>query len=140
MFLNYNESKESNEFLETITENSLIPLILQPTRITPHSNTLIDNIFTNIIEADTQAGNITCSISDHLAQFAILQMSSGNKPQKEIKLQIHFKNFNKEDFILDFLQVDIEKHLKLENNDANYSMTALLNITESLLDKHAPYK
>ena len=32
--------------------NSFIPLILQPTRITNHSNTLIDNIFLNVIDPD----------------------------------------------------------------------------------------
>ena len=32
--------------------NSFIPLILQPTRITNHSNTLTDNIFLNVIDPD----------------------------------------------------------------------------------------
>ena len=43
--LNYNEHNETNEFLDSLACNSFIPLILQPTRITSHSNTLIDSIF-----------------------------------------------------------------------------------------------
>ena len=39
--LNYNEHNEANEFLDSLASNSFIPLILQPTRITSHSNTLI---------------------------------------------------------------------------------------------------
>ena len=39
--LNYNEHNQTNEFLDSLASNSFIPLILQPTRITSHSNTLI---------------------------------------------------------------------------------------------------
>ena len=50
--LNYNEHNQTNEFLDSLASNSFIPLILQPTRITSHSNTFIDNIFSNAIESD----------------------------------------------------------------------------------------
>ena len=43
--LNYHEHNKTNEFLDSLASNSNIPLILQPTRISSHSNTLIDNIF-----------------------------------------------------------------------------------------------
>ena len=43
--LNYNEHNQTNEFLDPLAPNSLILLILQPNRITSHSNTLIDDIF-----------------------------------------------------------------------------------------------
>ena len=46
--LNYNGHNQTNEFLDTLTSNSFISLILQPTRITSHSNTLIDNISSNV--------------------------------------------------------------------------------------------
>ena len=50
--LNYNEHNQTNEFFDSLTSNSFIALILQPTRITSHSNTLIDNIFSNVIDPD----------------------------------------------------------------------------------------
>ena len=34
-------------FLDTLTSNLFVPHIIQPTRITPHTQTLIDNIFSN---------------------------------------------------------------------------------------------
>ena len=43
--LNYNEHNQTNEFLDSFASNSFILLILQPTRITSHSNTLVDNKF-----------------------------------------------------------------------------------------------
>ena len=67
--LNYNEHNEINEFLDFLASNSFIPLILQPTRITSHFNTVIDNIFPNVIDPDTISGNLTAPISDHLPQF-----------------------------------------------------------------------
>ena len=50
--MNYNAHNPADEFLDSLVSNSFIPLILQPTRITSHSNTLIVNIFSNIIDAD----------------------------------------------------------------------------------------
>ena len=46
--LNYNEHNHTNVFLDSLASTSLIPLILEPIRITGHSNTLIDNIFSNV--------------------------------------------------------------------------------------------
>ena len=43
--LNYNVHNATNEFLNSLVLNSFLPYILQQTRITSHSKTLIDNIF-----------------------------------------------------------------------------------------------
>ena len=64
--LNYNEHNQTNEFLDSLASNSFIPLILQPTRITSHSNTLTDNIFSNVIDPDIISGNLTTTIDGHL--------------------------------------------------------------------------
>ena len=76
--LNYDEHNETNEFSDSLTSNSFIPLILQPTRITSHSNTLIDKIFPNVIDPDIILNNMTATISDHLPQFAIIPKMFGN--------------------------------------------------------------
>ena len=47
--LNYNDHHSANDFLNSLASNSFIPYILHPTRITSHSKTLIDNIFSNYI-------------------------------------------------------------------------------------------
>ena len=69
--LNYNEHNETNEFLDSLASYSFIPLILQPTRITSHSNTLIDDIFSNAVDPYLISGNLTATVSDHLPQFVI---------------------------------------------------------------------
>ena len=44
-WLNYNAYQPTNEFLDSLASNSIIPYILKPTRLTSHLKTLIDNIF-----------------------------------------------------------------------------------------------
>ena len=59
--LNYNKHNQTNEILDSLASNSLIPLSLQPAGITIHSNTLIDNIFSNVIDPDI-SDNLTATI------------------------------------------------------------------------------
>ena len=67
--LNYNEHNQTIEFLDSLASNSFIPFILQPTRITSQSSTVIDKIFLNVIDPDIISANLTATISDHLPQF-----------------------------------------------------------------------
>ena len=57
--MNYNVHNPANEFLDSLASNSFLPYTLQPTRITSHSKTLIDNILTNINLPDSISGNLT---------------------------------------------------------------------------------
>ena len=52
---------------------SLVPTIIHPTRITNHSATLIDNIFSNIPHIGS--GIFYSDISDHLPIFTIFKWS-----------------------------------------------------------------
>ena len=58
--INYASHSQTNEFYDLFSSYGFRPLILQPTRITSTTSTLIDNIFIN---------DITSSISDHFLQF-----------------------------------------------------------------------
>ena len=61
----------TDTFLNTLGSYFFQPQILQPTRITDHSATLIDNIFFNSIEHFTISGNIVHDLTDHLPNFII---------------------------------------------------------------------
>ena len=64
--LKYNTSDEVSDFLELMVSNSLSPFMIQTTRITTHSKTVIDKIFLNFYSSEIISGNLTASI-DHLA-------------------------------------------------------------------------
>ena len=101
--LNYHEHQPTNEFLDSLASNSIIPYILQPTRITSHSKTLIDNIFSNVLSFEAISGNITATISDHLPQFLFApNVLSNPLCNKSNILERDWSKFNKKKFILDY--------------------------------------
>ena len=63
--LNYESHDETNEFINTMVSHYLLPHILHPTRVTDHSATVIDNIFSNNTQYETTSGNLITQISDH---------------------------------------------------------------------------
>ena len=71
--LNYESHRDTNKFINFMVSHCLLPHILQPTRVTDHSATVIDNIFTNATDFDTTSGNILNQLADHLSQFLIFK-------------------------------------------------------------------
>ena len=139
--LNYNGHNETNEFLDSLASNSFIPLILQPTRITSHSNALIDNIFLNVIDPDIIPANLNATTSDHLPQFAIISNMFGNISGN--KSNIYEKNwfkFDRENFILDYLSVAWEDLLKIDKRNGDNSTKIYLDKINMLLGTYAPLK
>ena len=102
--MNYNEHNQTNKFLDSLASNSFIPLILQLPRITSHSNTLIDNIFSSVIDPGTTSGNLTPTISDdNLSQFEIIPNMFGNiLGNKSIICERDWSKIDREKFIQDY--------------------------------------
>ena len=69
--LKYNTVNVIGDFLNTIQTNNLYPLIDRPTRITPTSATLIDNIFTNVLTHQIKSGVCVNYLTDHYPIFQI---------------------------------------------------------------------
>ena len=116
--------------------NALFPFITQPTRVTSRSKTLIDNIFINFYSQDIISGNLTISISDHMAQFIqIPNKEVLNKPNKILRC---YKNFN-DSFTEDISKVDWPNIIE-ENDNPNLSTARFIKVFDSVLDKHAPLK
>ena len=64
-----NEHSPTQEFVESLFSHMFVPLINRPTRITAHSGTLIDNIFTNHLTPNLFSGILINDLSDHLPIF-----------------------------------------------------------------------
>ena len=67
--LSYNVHQTTDDFFNTLAFNSIVPYILQPTRLTSYSKILFDNIFFNTLSSEMISGNLTYTTSDHLPQF-----------------------------------------------------------------------
>ena len=74
--LNPRHNIQIDEFTNAMYSMSFYPMISKPTRITPHSATIIDNIFTNNLIVNTVSGILFNDISDHLPVFTIYDCNS----------------------------------------------------------------
>ena len=142
--LNYNNHNPTNEFLDSLASNSFVPCILQPTQLTSHSKTLIDNIFSNIISPEAISCNLTSTISDHLPQFTIVPNVFSNPPLPQINkaniFERDWSNIDQENFILDYFSTNWDIALKIDKQNVNYSTESFLNKINSLLSNYAPLK
>ena len=135
------ENIPSTEFCDMVTSAQFVPHIIHPTRITPHSKTLIDNIFSNVPNfSQGSSGNITLALSDHLAQFLIIPLDSYFKPPKIEKFKRDFKNFDRENFLLDLLDINWDNELELEKQDPNHSFEKYFTTINDLIEKYMPLR
>ena len=117
-----------------VASNSFLPYILQPTRTTSHSKTLIDKIFTNVILPDSISGYLTATISDHLSQFLIVSNIFSNLPSNKANIyERDWSNFDQENFILDYFTIDWNETLKIKEQNIDYFTEIFLNKINELL-------
>ena len=80
--LKYEHQKATNEFIDSRSSNMVLPYIIKSSRITSHSESIIDNIFSNYISQEIISRNLTSTISDHLPQFIIAPHIFSNASNK----------------------------------------------------------
>ena len=92
--LNNDSHKPTSDFLELMYSHSFMPLITKPTRITAHTATLIDNIFTNNTSASQQQfpGILYNDLSDHLPIFTFDKTIGTSKRKITIKKRVYTDN------------------------------------------------
>ena len=121
-----------------ISSFSFRPLVLQPSRVTSKSFTLIDNIFTNDMSCFSSGGNITSSISDHFAQFCQLDIFE-KIPTSTTKFSRDWRNFNRERFAYEVQNINWDDVLSPDSN-SNTSLNEFYSSILDLLDDMAPIK
>ena len=129
---------DSSMYFDIISSFGLLPTILRPTRITSRSTTLIDNIFSNFGDIATTSGNLVCSISDHLPQFAMFDFTIDKRKEKATNFARNYKKFDREKFLLDFLEIDWSK--EFVPNDPSLNLDKFITKTNELIDHHVPLK
>ena len=90
-----------------MVSHSFLPYILQPTKVTDHSATVIDNIFSNITDYETHetySGNITTLVADHFAQFCLIKKCYASYKSSNYSVY-DYSNFGNEKFIHDYSMI-----------------------------------
>ena len=138
--LKHDTNSNSATFLDNMYENLLLSYIISPTTVTPRSQTLIDNIFSNI-EKDIISGNITTTISDHYMQFVLFKNKTKSKTNiRKAKFARSYKSLNKDLFEYELRNIKWDEILKVNIGDVDFSFESFLKKFNEILDKNASYK
>ena len=139
--MNTDQDSKTTDYFDLLTSAHFVPHIIQPTRITSHCKTLIDNIFSNMSNfSQGTSGNLTIALSDHLAQFLLIELDTIIKPPKTARYKRDIKNFDRENFLLDLLDIDWLERIDLRREDPNFSFQQFYNAINSLIDKYMPLR
>lgn len=128
-----------NSFLDILGSNLLVPHILLPTRVTDHSKTLIDNIFSGPAKSMSISGNLCYSISDHLPQFCLFPELEYNK----IKdcgpfLKQNWSKFDKDNFIKDYTSINWDSLFDSFDLDPDKCFNVFNDKMKVLVQRHVP--
>ena len=102
------------------------------------SQTLIDNIFSSVINDDCIAGNLISSISDHHAQFLIIPNYTITQNSKKDLYKRSFKHFSSKEFITDLEKVNWDNILNVSECNVGKSFQNFSDKITDILDKHVP--
>lgn len=131
------DTEHSRIFLDNLYSHSFRPLIHVPTRISKHSETLIDNIFTNEIDCSMYCGTIADDLSDHLPTFAIIDYKSKNKVHSEIRYRRKYDEQSKLNFVTALQNISWDL---VYANDVETSYNNFLELFLSLINRHLPFE
>ena len=131
----------TSTFFDCMTANLFVPHIILPTRVTSTTKTLIDNIYSNSSQyLEGISGNLTLSVSDHLAQFLIIPEET-QKIHKNVKMfKRDMRNMDRENFFMDLLSLDWDRVIDVDRNDPNESFNRFEATLNPIIDKYVPMK
>ena len=138
--LKLSNHQATNNFLNTFYSGSFYPLIDKPTRVTTKSSSLLDNIFTNVLDKQITPGVLYNDITDHFPVFQIIKTRSNPKRNNNksnsfyTSRKINTKNISS--LALDLNQTNWND--VLQSNSADESYNKFISLFSELYDKHLP--
>ena len=135
-FFKYANHQPTEKYLDMLYSNSLMPIITKPTRITEHTRTLIDHIYTNTSTSQIIPGIALFDISDHLPVFCVTNTSV--KRCQERMYYRDYSHFKKESYLNDFRQINWNEIIYC--NNINQYTENVINTINEITNRHAPVK
>ena len=121
-----------------MNSNYLLPYILQPSRVTDRSATLIDNIFANTFNFNALSGNLATKISDHFPQFLIIEDLKVN--YATLNYYKHdYSHFSEEAFVDEVSHLDFSP-IYNSNLNTNGKFDLFYDQIDSVCKVHVPCK
>ena len=129
-----------NTIYENVISSSFAPKITLPTRICDTTSTLIDNIYTNVLDKSHTSGILIRPISDHQMYFCIMN-ENYMKPaiaQKYVEVEV-FNVDAIENFKTEIANLEIYDKLdKTLNRDPNHNYEIFSTLLQNAKSKHIP--
>ena len=67
--LKFQSHEKTKYFIESMLTTGYLPVITKPTRVTDHSATLIDHIYSNSKSLNYKSGIVITDVADHVGTF-----------------------------------------------------------------------
>ena len=133
--LKLDSNTKYKQFYDLMCSYGFAPKILQPSRITENTATLIDNIFTNNLENNVISGNIITDLSDHYSQFITI-----SREKIDFKtIDVYRRDFSS--FSIDCFRKDVSEQNFYSNDlDVNAKFGNFYTKLEACVNRHAPLK
>lgn len=132
---NYNTDNKTSDYLDMLLSANYMPMITKATRITDHTSTLIDHIYTNVPQKISKTGICLADITDHLPIFC--SITNTVIRNDNIKYYRDFTKFNNEAYLRDIEEADFDSLISMNVNE---SMTKFNDAIQIITDKHAPIR
>ena len=124
----------TQHFFNLLCSYGFLPHILQPTRVTENTATVIDNIFSNNIKDNISCGNILLTLSEHFSQF--LSVKREKIDLKKVNIyQREYSTFSSESF----RDVSIQ-NWNYSHDNVHDSFIDFYTKLEGSVNRHAPLK
>ena len=137
--LKYEENSHTLNFINSLSSLSLIPVITKPTRVTPESATLIDNIFTTN-PINFTSGIIINDISDHFPVFFHKSnVFMKKKLNSTVKIEYRLTNDDTLNFFHDTISSYDFSYLS-EMNNPSLAIEELNNVIDDAYRNCCPIK
>ena len=130
--------KETDDFLNILGPSFFQPQILQPTRITDHSATLIDNIFFNSLEHFTISGNIVYDLTDHLTNFLIFNKFA-SLPCNVKLYKRDYSTLDQQALISEIQSIEWQDVFASDSNPTSM-FSSFYSKVSGVIDRHIPIK
>lgn len=135
--LSHNTHSPTEDFVNTLFSYCYQPHITQPTRITAHSATLIDNIFFNSLDYKTFSGNIVHDLTDHLPNFLIID--SFNLSTKASIFRRDYSKLNTQKLVKEYQEIDWHEKFS-DLKDVNDIYATFLTVSTNIINKFVPLR
>ena len=136
--LKCDSNRTFSDFLDIKYSTNLVPNITSPTRLISRSQTLIDYIFSSIMNDGCIAGDLISPIAGDHAQLLIIPNYTITQNSKKDPYKRNFKHFSSKKFIRDLEKANWDNIPNVSESNVDKSFQNFSDKITEILDKHVP--